>query len=157
MYWFCKQLCINSKNYFWIFIFRPVFEHAIRSWIVVFLGETGVGKSTLINSLFNHDFKLPPGDYQSESVSLDKHTYRGSCGIVVDFTAFFLLPPDVLGQRFVGVGQIWQLFLQISRKDLSDCNWPSSRPRVMAIRSIWLTGKNECEILEKISSYRMSI
>lgn len=41
-----------------------------------FLGETGLGKSTLMDSLFNTNFESSPSPHSLPSVKLKAHTYE---------------------------------------------------------------------------------
>lgn len=42
----------------------------------IFLGETGLGKSTLMDSLFNTNFESAPSPHTLPTVKLKAHTYE---------------------------------------------------------------------------------
>ena len=48
----------------------------------LFLGETGIGKSTLMDSLFKEDFKDTPVSHKQPDVKLSHNTYSEFTGIV---------------------------------------------------------------------------
>ena len=48
----------------------------------LFLGETGIGKSTLMDSLFKEDFKDTPVSHKQPDVKLSHNTYSEFTGVV---------------------------------------------------------------------------
>ena len=43
---------------------------------IMCVGETGLGKSTLMDSLFNTNFENQPQNHREPNVKLDSHTYE---------------------------------------------------------------------------------
>lgn len=46
------------------------------AWSDMFSGETGLGKSTLMDSLFNTNFESTPSTHNLPNVKLKAHTYE---------------------------------------------------------------------------------
>lgn len=47
------------------------------------LGETGLGKSTLMDTLFNTQFDATPATHFIKEVGVKAHTYGEICNIVI--------------------------------------------------------------------------
>lgn len=50
--------------------------NAIFMFVGLFSGETGIGKSTLMDSLFNTSFEATPSPHNLPTVKLKAHTYE---------------------------------------------------------------------------------
>jgi len=48
----------------------------VHCFIAMFSGETGLGKSTLMDSLFNTNFESTPSTHNLPNVKLKAHTYE---------------------------------------------------------------------------------
>ena len=45
--------------------------------ILLFIGETGIGKTTLMSTLFNRELPLKPNNHFEQSVSIQEHQEGG--------------------------------------------------------------------------------
>lgn len=58
------------------FVFLSIYCSASLSLLPHISGETGLGKSTLMDSLFNTSFESAPSPHSLPSVKLKAHTYE---------------------------------------------------------------------------------
>lgn len=56
------------------FLLLTIFTQ-VRCEMVLFLGETGIGKSTMMDTLFNTNFDSTPSSHDLPGVKLKAHTY----------------------------------------------------------------------------------
>ena len=82
------------------------------SFNILSIGETGIGKSTLSDSLFNTTFDSAPETHKEPGVRLKAHTYELQVKLVLILSEMFPLLTCIIAKK-KGKDNLWRINMNI--------------------------------------------